>query len=100
MRWRNLQLAEKKSCEAESKPLFALLPNFARACGRVSVGRYPDKRPDSRQGMKNRGSLRSSDVSGQHLSQEMPFEGLFAPCNRDWQPEANRRTSFSTGDAT
>src|SRR5450432_3451545 len=27
-------------------------------------------------------------------------EGLFAPCNRDWQPEANRRTSFSTGDAT
>ena len=27
---------------------FIALPNFARACGRVSVGRYPDKRPDSR----------------------------------------------------
>src|SRR3712207_7387207 len=24
------------------------LPNFARACGRVSVGGHPDKRPDSR----------------------------------------------------
>ena len=43
---------EKKSCEAGAKHLFAVLPNFARACGRVSVGRYPDKRPDSRQGMK------------------------------------------------
>ena len=39
-------------CEADSKRLFPSLPNFARACGRVSVGRYPDKRPDSRQGMK------------------------------------------------
>ena len=28
--------------------LFARLPNFARACGRVSVGGHPDKRPDSR----------------------------------------------------
>ncbi len=58
-RWGNLSPAQKKCCEADSKPLFALLPNFARACGRVSVGRYPDKRPDSRQGMKNRGSLKS-----------------------------------------
>ena len=81
--------AEKKCCTADSKRLFALLPNFARACGRVSVGRYPDKRPDSRQGMKNRGSLRSKtsevqdskgprlqveDVRGQHLSQEMPLK--------------------------
>src|ERR1700709_1186231 len=67
---------EKKCCEAESNPLFALLPNFARACGRVSVGRYPDKRPDSRQGMKNRGSfkLEQSSSSGQHLSQEMPLK--------------------------
>src|SRR5580704_8195819 len=24
------------------------MPNFARACGRVSVGGHPDKRPDSR----------------------------------------------------
>src|SRR5262249_4416121 len=28
--------------------LFPNLPNFARACGRVSVGGHPDKRPDSR----------------------------------------------------
>ena len=25
-----------------------ILPNFARACGRVSIGGHPDKRPDSR----------------------------------------------------
>jgi hypothetical protein len=24
------------------------MPKFARACGRVSVGGHPDKRPDSR----------------------------------------------------
>src|SRR4051794_6659471 len=24
------------------------MPNFARACGRVSIGGHPDKRPDSR----------------------------------------------------
>src|SRR3954462_5219747 len=57
------------------------LPNFARACGRVSVGRYPDKRPDSRQGVKKpRGSSevwkskahagrRKQTRSVQHLSQ-------------------------------
>src|SRR5258708_32186196 len=72
--WRNLSPAEKKCCEAGTNNLFALLPNFARACGRVSVGRYPDKRPDSRQGMKNRGSLQSQDSRGQHLSQEMPLK--------------------------
>src|SRR3954463_15166730 len=70
-RRRNLSAAQKKCCEADSNTLFALLPNFARACGRVSVGRYPDKRPDSRQGMKNRGSF---SLSGQHLSQEMPLK--------------------------
>src|SRR5258708_20386881 len=69
--WRNLSPAEKKCCEAGTNTLFALLPNFARACGRVSVGRYPDKRPDSRQGMKNRGS---SSLDGQHLSQEVPLK--------------------------
>src|SRR5229473_3483288 len=42
---------------------------------RVSVGRYPDKRPDSRQGTKNRGSLKSNlGWSVQHLSQEMPLK--------------------------
>ena len=85
----NSSPAQKKCCAAESNHLFPVLPNFARACGRVSVGRYPDKRPDSRQGMKNRGSLRSKtsevqdskgprlqveDVRGQHLSQEMPLK--------------------------
>src|SRR6202163_940959 len=70
----NFPSAEKNCCVADSKPLFPLLPNFARACGRVSVGRYPDKRPDSRQGTKNRGSLKSQDLRGQHLSQEMPLK--------------------------
>src|SRR3954469_17234460 len=101
-RQRNLPGAEKNCCEAGSKHLCAVLPNFARACGRVSVGRYPDKRPDSRQGMKKpRVALsRLQNLSGQHLSPEMPLKATSPPCNRDWQPEANRRTSFSTGDAT
>src|ERR1043166_9557072 len=51
-------------------------PYFARACGRVSVGGHPDKRPDSR--LRKRPLL---------------------PCTRDRQPEANRRTPLSTGDA-
>ena len=64
---------KKILAKQDSKRLFAFLPNFARACGRVSVGRYPDKRPDSRQGMKNRGSLRSTKPPrdrrrAQHLS--------------------------------
>ena len=50
------------------------MPNFARACGRVSVGRYPDKRPDSRQGMKNRGSTFSKRPAS--LSRDA-VEGLF-----------------------
>jgi len=41
----------------------------------VSVGGHPDKRPDSR--------LRKN----------------LLPCTRDRQPEANRRTPLSTGDA-
>ncbi len=46
--------------------LFPRLPNFARACGRVSVGGHPDKRPDSRPG--------SSDFSTGPII--------------NWQPEA------------
>src|SRR3954463_3908670 len=101
-RRRNLSAAQKKCCEAGSNHLCALLPNFARACGRVSVGRYPDKRPDSRQGMKKpRVSLsRLQDLKRPASLSRDAVEGNFAPCNRDWQPEANRRTSFSTGDAT
>src|ERR1700712_2288558 len=97
---RKLSAAQKKCFEADSKALFALLPNFARACGRVSVGRYPDKRPDSRQGMKNRGSLKPVKLVRPASLSRDAAEGLFVLCNRDWQPEANRRTSFSTGDAT
>src|SRR5215213_195835 len=87
----------KKMLRSEIKSLISSLPNFARACGRVSVGRYPDKRPDSRQGMKNRGSLKLEWPAS--LSRDA-VEGLCILCNRDWQPEANRRTPLSTGDAT
>jgi len=41
-------LAEKNACTKVQTILFADLPKFARACGRVSVGGHPDKRPDSR----------------------------------------------------
>ena len=53
--------------------------------------------PDSRQGMKNRGSLTFEWPAS--LSRDA-VEGLCILCNRDWQPEANRRTPLSTGDAT
>ena len=39
---------EKTACIMRANTLCRALPNFARACGRVSVGRHPDKRPDSR----------------------------------------------------
>jgi glycine/D-amino acid oxidase-like deaminating enzyme len=38
----------KMSCMCSRQRLFGASPNFARACGRVSVGGHPDKRPDSR----------------------------------------------------
>ena len=75
-RRKNCPSAEKSCCGGGPKNLFAVLPNFARACGRVSVGRYPDKRPDSRQGAKKprviRQSLRRDIAGGQHLSPGMP----------------------------
>src|SRR3954465_8494755 len=71
-RWKNSRHGRKQCPEGGANHLCALLPNFARACGRVSVGRYPDKRPDSRQGMKEPRVVSSS--SGQHLSQEMPLK--------------------------
>jgi hypothetical protein len=37
-----------KLLRAFPKSPISELPNFARACGRVSVGGHPDKRPDSR----------------------------------------------------
>jgi hypothetical protein len=64
-------------------------------------------------GWKNRGSLRFEteveDVRVEDFGSRLrrpaslsrdAVEGLSTPCNRDWQPEANRRTSLSTGDAT
>jgi hypothetical protein len=50
-------------------------PNFARACGRVSIGRHPDKRPDSR------------------LRLELQPHYVIGSRRR------NRRTPRSTGDA-
>src|SRR3954464_8020710 len=61
----------KNLLRSRVKTLMCGLPNFARACGRVSVGRYPDKRPDSRQGMEE---PRVVLTSGQHLSPEMPLK--------------------------
>src|SRR5262249_43227003 len=67
---------KQKRLHERTKSLIAGLPNFARACGRVSVGGHPDKRPDSR--LRKRTLL---------------------PCSRDRQPEANRPCPLSTGDA-
>ncbi len=40
--------SDQNACAARRNSLLAKSPNFARACGRVSVGGHPDKRPDSR----------------------------------------------------
>src|ERR1700677_1463336 len=49
------------------------MPNFARACGRVSIGGHPDKRPDSRpeRDRNDRKIIGSSELR-----------------TLDWQPEA------------
>lgn len=44
----NSKKNQKNTCYPRRTELSADLPNFARACGRVSVGGHPDKRPDSR----------------------------------------------------
>src|SRR3984957_14293310 len=49
------------------------MPNFARACGRVSIGGHPDKRPDSR-------PERDRD--------DRKVTGLLELRTLDWQPEA------------
>src|SRR3954452_2951967 len=56
-------------------------------------------------GRRSRGSLRSvtdllSELERPASLSRDAVEGDFVLCNRDWQPEANRRTSFSTWDAT
>ncbi len=60
-------------------------------------------------GRRSRGSLANllRDLSLPEILREASIslqgcldEGDFALCNRDWQPEANRRTPLSTGDAT
>jgi len=67
----------------------------------VSVGRYPDKRPDSRQGVKKPRVAKVIEIRASSISlKEVPLKASALPCNRDWQPEANRRTPLSTGDAT
>ena len=71
-----LARGKKTSCIPRTFFLFRELPNFARACGRVSVGGHPDKRPDSRLGKRSR-FLNHATGSRRR----------------------NRRTPLSTGDA-
>src|SRR5215475_4343376 len=56
-----------------SKSLISSLPNFARACGRVSIGGHPDKRPDSRP---------ERDRDDRKVTGSSELRTL------DWQPEA------------
>ena len=55
------------------KSLICNLPNFARACGRVSIGGHPDKRPDSRP---------ERDRDDRKVIGSLELRTL------DWQPEA------------
>ncbi len=46
---KKIPLGAKKILRRGPECIFSPLPNFARACGRVSVGGDPDKRPVNRQ---------------------------------------------------
>ena len=72
---RKISREGKKLLHRLLNALMSRPPNFARACGRVSVGGHPDKRPDSRRGVG--------------LSKDSPKArlGCLAPTT-DRQPEA------------
>lgn len=48
-------------------------------------------------GRRSRGSLKPLGFKRPAPLSRDAVEGDFAPCNRDWQPEANRRTPLSNG---
>src|SRR6266508_586708 len=45
--WESVSLQPKR-LRLGTRSIISCAPNFARACGRVSIGGHPDKRPDSR----------------------------------------------------
>ena len=57
-------LKSKIACTARAEWLICGMPNFARACGRVSVGGHPDKRPDSRLRKRTATSLLPRPAAG------------------------------------
>ena len=105
---------DKNSCIACPNYLCAKLPNFARACGRVSVGRYPDKRPDSRLGRRSSRKEKSSSKNSDRQPEAKPANsvlnggrdlkqrrsGLFWSLPALHKPAGNRRgLSFIAGRA-
>ena len=75
-------LDAKISCIEGWLLLIADSPNFARACGRVSVGGHPDKRPDSRPERDRKARVSSSIVDRERVAR------VAAPKTLDRQPEA------------
>ena len=73
----------QKNLAAGGGPPYMQLTQFARACGRVSVGGHPDKRPDSRQVLETDGGGWTSP----RVTLPVPSQGELSP-NSDWQPEA------------
>src|SRR5208283_5968245 len=71
--WRFYCSLKLKGLHARAKSLIGELPNFARACGRVSIGGHPDKRPDSRP---------ERDRDDRKITGSSELRTL------DWQPEA------------
>src|SRR5262249_4173103 len=87
------QKAYFQSCPISHVPVVVCQSVGIRTRGRTAA-----------KGWKNRGSLETRSMRPT-LKRPAPLsrdavEGLPTPCNRDWQPEANRRTPLSTGDAT
>src|SRR5215470_19097226 len=48
MHWGSVAAPHQICCPARIESPTKSLPKFARACGRVSIGRHPDKRPGGR----------------------------------------------------
>ena len=78
-------LDAKISCNEGWLLLIADSPNFARACGRVSVGGHPDKRPDSRP-ERDRKARESSSMRS--IIDRDRVARVAAPKTLDRQPEA------------
>jgi hypothetical protein len=66
------------------------LPKFARACGHVSVGRYPDKRPDSRLRKLTTGPAAGRETGSPRAQRGTRLEATTERASRSRRPSKGR----------